>query len=125
MRRIVLAVPTNGSGVADVYSPRVSGLLHAVHYVPDGSAPYDNTVDVTVTSEVTGETLLSRTNVSAAVNARPRVATSAADGTASLYASGGTAVQDKIALANDRIRVVLAQGGASKTGKFHFIIDED
>jgi hypothetical protein len=43
---------------------------------------------------------------------------------AALYAAGGTAVADCIALAGDRVKIVLAQGGASKVGVFHVLVDE-
>lgn len=122
MKRYKVTATTDGSGVVTAYSPRLSGLLYAIHYVPDGTTPYDNTVDMTITSEATGQSLVSRTNVSAAFVANPRVPTADAAGTASLYASGGTAIQDKIALGNDRVKIVLAQGGAAKTGTFHVLV---
>lgn len=34
----------------------------------------------------------------------------------------GTAVQDKIAIVNDRIKIVIASGGNAKSGTFHFIL---
>lgn len=123
MRRYKVSVTTDGSGNATAYSPRLAGKLHSVTYTPDGTNPYTNTVDFTITSEATGESLIARTNVAAGFTAYPRAATSAPDGTASLYAAGGTAVQSPPALASDRIKIVLAQGGASKVGVFHFLVD--
>jgi hypothetical protein len=123
VKRFKVTVTTDGSGNATAYTPRLSGKLNSVIYVPDGTVPYTNTVDMTITSEVTGESLVSRTNVSAAFQAYPRVGTQAPDGTAALFAAAGTAVQDKLAVANDRIKIVLAQGGASKIGVFHFLVD--
>jgi hypothetical protein len=123
MKRYAVSVTTAADGSATAYTPRVSGLLFAAHYVPDGTTPYDNTVDMTITSEATGQSLVARTNVAAAFVANPRTPTSDAAGTASLYAAGGTAIQDRIALGNDRIKIVLAQGGNVKTGKFHFLVD--
>ena len=123
MKRIKVSVTTAADGTVTAYTPRVSGKLHSAIYVPDGTNPYANTVDMTITSEATGESLISRTNVSAGFNAYPRAATSAPDGTAALYAAGGTAVQAPPALGNDRIKIVLAQGGNAKTGAFHFHID--
>ena len=37
--------------------------------------------------------------------------------------AAGTAVQDKIALAKDRVKIVIASGGNVKTGTFHIVID--
>jgi len=123
MKRYKVQADVAADGSLTTYSPRLSGLLYAVHYVPDGTTPYDNTVDMTITDEATGQSLVTRSNVSAAFVANPRVPTSDAAGTAALYAAGGTAVQDRIALANTRIKIVLAQGGTSKKGAFHFLVD--
>ena len=123
MKRYKVEVTTAADGSVTAYTPRLSGQLYAVHYVPDGSTPYDNTVDMTITDEATGQSLVSRTNVAAAFVANPRVATSDAAGTAALFAAGGTAVQDKIALANTRVKIVLAQGGNVKTGDFHILVE--
>ncbi len=123
MKRYKVTGTTAADGSLTAYTPRLSGKLVAVHYVPDGTTPYDNTVDMTVTSEATGQSLLTRSNVSAAFVANPRVATEGVSGTAALYAAGGTGVLDKIALANDRIKIVLAQGGNAKVGAFHFLVE--
>jgi hypothetical protein len=61
--------------------------------------------------------------VAAAFTTYPRSPTAAADGTAALYAASGTAVQDRIGVANDRVKIALAQGGASKVGVFHIMVD--
>lgn len=123
MRRYKVTVTTAADGTVTAYTPQqISGLLHSVHYVPDGITPYTNTVDMTITAEATGEALVSRTNVAAAFVTYPRAPIADAAGTASLFAAGGTAVQDRIALARDRIKIVLAQGGATKTGVFHFLV---
>jgi hypothetical protein len=123
MKRYKVSCTVAADGSLTAYTPRLSGLLYAVHYVPDGVAPFDNTVDMTITSEATGQSLVSRSNVAAAFVANPRVPTSDAAGTAALYAAGGTAIQDKIALANDFIKIVLAQGGNAKKGVFHFLVE--
>jgi hypothetical protein len=123
MRRLKWKVTTAADGSATVFSPRTSGLLHSLHYLPDGTNPYPNTVDMTITAEATGEAIASRSNIAAAFSAYPRVPTTAPDGTASAYAAAGEAVRDKVGLANDRIKVVLAQGGNAKTGTFIALVD--
>lgn len=115
--RADVTVTTDGSGAADVKSDRLTGRLIAIQYIPDGTAPYDNTVDFTITNETTGESLLSLSNVSAAYQKAPRQPTHDNAGAASLFAAGGEPVEDHYILANDRVRIVLAQGGASKTGR--------
>lgn len=39
------------------------------------------------------------------------------------HAAAGTAVLDKIALANGRVKIVIAGGGATKTGTFHIVME--
>lgn len=43
-------------------------------------------------------------------------------GVAALYAAAGTAVNDGIAVAKDRIKIVVAQGGNVKSGAFHVVV---
>ena len=119
-RRLTVAVTTASDGSATVYSDPIDyGLLSQVRYVKtdfaDGST-------FTITAEATGETLWSESAVNASATRAPRQATHSTAGVASLYAGGGTAVQDKIAIARDRIKIVIASGGATKTGTFHFVL---
>lgn len=119
-RRVSVTVTTDASGDATAYTDgAVTGLLSQVRYVKDN---FDNTADFTITSEATGESLLAEANVTASKTWAPRQATHGVDGVASLYAAAGTGVQDKIALANDRIKIVVAQGGNVKSGTFHFLL---
>lgn len=120
-RRFVLSVVTDGSGNATVYSPYLSGKLSAIHYV---KTDYTDGVDFTITAEATGETLWTESNVNAAKVCRPRGATHSTAGVASLYASGGEAVNDLIRLSRDRVKIVIGSGGATHTGTFHVVIDE-
>ncbi len=43
---------------------------------------------------------------------------------AALYASGGVAVNDRIALSRDRVKIVIAQGGNATVGSFTIIVDD-
>lgn len=124
MRRIVVSVTTDGSGVATAYTPPINGKLHSVSYVKDGGAnPFANGVDFTITKEVTGEGIWTESDVNATAHRSPRAARHSNAGVASLYAASGTAVQDLIAIARERIKIVIAQGGATKVGAFHFNIE--
>lgn len=118
-----VSVTTDGSGAATARTDGpVSGRLAQIIYTADGSTPYDNTVDFTITGNTTGQSLLAVSNVSASTTYAPRIATCSTTGSAALYAAGGTAVNDLIGIANERIKIVLAQGGATKTGTFTFIL---
>ena len=120
--RHVVPLSTDGAGAATGYTPVVTGRIRTIVYVPDGTSPYDNTVDVTITLEATAESVLSKSNVAAAFVAAPRQATHAVDGSASLYAAAGEPAEDYIVAASDRVKIVLAQGGATKSGVFHIVV---
>jgi hypothetical protein len=121
IRRFEVTVTTASDGTATAYSPYLSGFVHAIQYV---KTDYADGVDFTITAEATGETIWTQSDVNAAAVKAPRQATHSNVGVAALYASGGTAVNDRIALGRDRVKIVLAQGGNAKTGKFIIIVED-
>lgn len=122
MKRYKMTVTTAADGTATAYSPRVSGEIHQIEYVKDGTSGYTDGVDFTITGEATGVNLWTEANVNASAVRAPRQPTHSQAGVAALYASGGTAVQARVAVANDRIKIAIAQGGASKVGVFHVLV---
>jgi len=116
--------PVTGTATATAYSPYLSGFIESIEYVKDGSIPYSDGVDFTITAEATGESILSLTDQNSSVLKRPRAATHSVAGVAAVYASGGTAVNDRIALARDRVKIAIAQGGNGKQGKFIITVDD-
>ena len=119
-QRVTVAVVTAADGSATAYSDPVTGKISQVRYAKtdfaDGSS-------FTVTNESTGETIWSESSVNASATRAPRQATHSTAGAAALYASGGVAVNDKIAIANDRIKIVIGSGGNAKSGTFHFMLE--
>jgi hypothetical protein len=116
---VSITVDASGNGTGYTDEP-VRGFVRAIRYVPDGSNPYDTGVDPTITGEVSGLAIWSMSNMgTVAVTVYPRAATVSVANSAALYASGGTAVNDLIPIADERIKVALAQGGNATTGKFH------
>jgi len=122
VQRLVKEVTTDGSGDATAYVDVDYGLLQTIRYVKASSGNYDNGVDFTITSEATGEVLWQESDVNASATRAPRQATHSTAGAAALYAGGGAAVNDKIAIAKDRIKIVVASGGSVKQGTFHFVL---
>lgn len=120
-RRFVVNVTTAADGSYTGYSPYLSGKIHAIHYLKTN---FTDGVDFTITAEATGETIWTESNVNAAKACFPRGATHSNAGVAALYASGGVAVNDKIALGRDRVKIVLAAGGNATTGAFHIIVED-
>ena len=119
-RRLVVPVTTAADGSATAYSEVLTGKLSQIRYV---KTDFDNGSTITITAEATGETLWTEAAVNASATHAPRQATHSTAGVAALYAGGGAAVNDKIALAEDRIKIVIAAGGNVKSGTFHFIIE--
>lgn len=120
--RHVVQLTTDAAGAATGYTPVVTGRVLAVHYVKDGSNPFADGVDFTVTAEATGEAILTLTDQNASGSFYPRAATHDVAGAGALYAAAGTAVRDRIAVANDRVKIVVAQGGDTKVGAVHVVI---
>jgi hypothetical protein len=121
VQRLVVAVTTAADGSATMYSTGpVTGMVSQIRYV---KTDFDNGSTITITSEATGETIWAETSVNASATRAPRQATHSTAGAAALYAAGGTAVNDRIGVANDRIKIVIASGGNVKTGTFHITLE--
>lgn len=120
IRRFVVAATVDASGDATVYSPAINGFLVSMRYV---KSTYADGVDFTITNNTTGETLWAESDVNASATRYPRAATHSTAGAASLYASGGTAVNSRIALGGALVKIVVASGGVSTTGTFHITVD--
>jgi len=124
MKRITMTVTTAADGTVIADSPvRVSGKIHQIEYVKDGSNGFASGVDFTITGKKTGINLWTQSDVNASAVVAPRQPTHSQAGVAALFAAGGTAVQDRVALANDQVRIAIAQGGNAKVGAFHILVD--
>lgn len=124
-RRYPVVATSNASQVGTHYTPYVTGYIESIQYVKDGTTPYTDGVDVTFSSEATGEVILTATNLNASAFLRPSAATHSTAGVAALYAAAGVAVNDRIAVGRDRVKIVLAQAGANKTGTFYITVTDD
>uniref|UniRef100_A0A6M3J773 Uncharacterized protein n=1 Tax=viral metagenome TaxID=1070528 RepID=A0A6M3J773_9ZZZZ len=125
VRVLTVAVTTNGSGAATGYTPPVSGLVRAITYVPHASTPLDTNADIVVTGNTSGMAILTKANIgTSAVQWHPRAATAAVgDGSALLYASGGTSVCDLIPVGEEAIKIVVSSGDNTKSGTFYVFVD--
>jgi hypothetical protein len=122
-RKFTVTATSDGSSVGTHYTPYVSGYVESIQYIKADSGGYTDGVDFTITADVTGENIWTDTNINASEVVRPRAATCTTAGVAALYAGTG-AVNDRIALASDRVKIVLAAAGASKTGTFVITISD-
>lgn len=120
LRRFVIPITVDASGDAEVYTPALYGHLESFRYVKDD---FTDGVDFVCTLETTGETLWAEDSVNASATRYPRAATHSTAGAAALYASGGVAVLDRIAIGGDRIKIVVDGAGNATSGTLHVTID--
>lgn len=117
VKTISKTVTTAADGSADVQTVPVNGRLLSIRYV---KTDFDNGVAFVLTNATTGETLWNEGSVNASATRAPRQGTHSYAGAAALYAAGGQAVNDYMALADASIRIVITNGGNAKVGTFHF-----
>ena len=120
IRRFVVPMTVDASGDGTFYTPPIYGDLVSFRYV---KTDFADGIDFVCTLETTGETLWAEDAVNASATRYPRAATHSTAGAAALYASGGVAVLDRIAVGGDRIKIVVDGGGVSKSGTLHVTID--
>jgi len=114
-----VALTTNSSGAATGYTPVVNGAILAVKYV---KTDFADGVDFTVTTEDTAQNVWVESDVNAAKTVAPRQPTHDTIGGASLYAALGEAVEDYVWACGERVKIVVASGGDTKTGSFILMV---
>lgn len=114
-----VTITTDASGDGTGYIPVPHGRVMSLHYV---KSDFADTVDFAVTAEATGEAIWSQSNVIASASKYPRAAVHDVLGAAALLADAGEAIVEPIFLANDRIKIVVAEGGDTKSGTFVAVI---
>lgn len=110
---------TAADGSATGYTPAITGRISAVHYV---KTDFADGVDFTLTAEATGESIWAETNVNASATRAPRQLTYTTTGSSIAYAAT-FGVYEPIVVAKDRVKIVVAQGGDTKTGKIIVIVE--
>lgn len=128
-QRYSVTATTDASGAATVYLP--SGSAATVPGAPVNrmifAVVYEKTdfaagVDFTITTSEGGINVWTEENVNASKTVYPSAPATAQDGTARLFAGGGTAVPiGPMPLANEVLKIVIASGGDTKTGAFTLI----
>lgn len=116
--RHAIDLTTDGSGNATGYSPVVTGRVLSVQYV---KTDFADGVDLTITAEATGQAILTLTDQNTAGVFFPRAQVHGPTGTALTY-DGTRTVNEPVCVAHDRIKVVVASGGATKTGTVRVVI---
>lgn len=118
-RRERVTVTTNGSGAATAYTNAVNGLLKQIIYT---KTDFADGVDFTITTETTAQNLWVDTNINASEKVAPREAAHDTTG-AGVTFDGTNEIYCEIPIASERIKIVIASGGDTKTGTFDFILE--
>lgn len=121
-RRFSTVVTTSTGGAATVYlapedEPITGRLVNLIYTKTD----FADGVDFTITSEDGGQTLWTEANVNASKTVAPMQAAHSTAGVALTYNSTEPLVAP-VYLAADRIKIVIASGGNTKTGTFTAVI---
>jgi hypothetical protein len=113
----IITTATGGAGTG--YTPIATGRVLAIRYV---KTDFTDGVDLTVTVEGTGEAIVTLTDMNAATVVYPRSGIHDTAGAAAVYIASGQAIREPVAIANDRIKFVIAAGGDGKFGRFLALI---
>ena len=122
-----VTLTTDGSGDAIGFIPSppdplnpLNGEVRGIIYDADD---FDATADFTITAEETGIGIWTESDVSASKTVHPLVPGSSQLGAPLVYAAGGSPVPaGPPILAHERLKIVVAQGGDTKTGTFTILL---
>ena len=118
--RHTVSVTTASNGTATYYTPHVTGRIINVIYT---KTDFADTADFTITVEGTAQSIWTDTDITASETVAPRQPTHSTAGVASKYdTTDNEPIEDHIWLANDRVKIVIAQGGDTKTGTFDIVV---
>ena len=118
VERLIVAVTTAANGTATEFSPVVTGRVGSIQYVKDSANAFADGVDFTVESSMTGTQFWREDNVNASKTVYPVAGATLSNGTPLLHATGGTAVPVPFFVAQDRLKITIADGGNAKSGIF-------
>ena len=119
---LTVTLTTDASGDASGFTQIGNGRILRVEFVKPGSGGFATTVDFTITTDSGSLAVLSVSDVTASTAWHPRQPTHDTSGVASLYASSGEPVESDIPIFNDRIKVVVAQGGDTLVGTLNILV---
>jgi len=121
VKRHTVSITTDSSGDATVYTDVIDyGEIKQIRYA---KTDFADGVDFVVSLENTGVIVWDEDDVNTSGTRCPQQATHLnTTGAAALYAGGGSAVLRPVVVAGERIKVVVAAGGDTKTGTVYIWI---
>lgn len=118
VQRLPISLTTAADGSATGYTANFSGRVLGIVYA---KTDFSDGVDFTITLEATAEPILTLTNQNASAVFYPRVQVHDATGVGATL-DGTRLMREPVTAADDRVKVVIAQGGDTKTGTVTVIV---
>lgn len=117
-RRYDVALTTIADGSVTAYTPLVSGRVVAVLYK---KTDFADGVGAVVSTELSGKTLLTTTNMNASATYMPRLPVQDEAG-ADATLDGTRKMREPLVVSDERLKIVIASGGNIKTGTLSIIM---
>lgn len=114
-----VALTTDGAGAATGYTPHVSGCIQQIRFV---NVDMD-TPNVAVTLEDTSQALWTESSLSGSKIVLPRQAVQDLVGVDAPYDGSSHYIREPIYCYRDCVKIVVASGGATKSGTFYVVVD--
>lgn len=115
-----ITLTTASDGTVTGYLPCTNGKLLRIRYV---KTDYADGVDFTITGNNTGENLWADTDINSSEIVRPRVKIQDGAGADITY-DATNEVYEPYHLVDEKIKIVIAQGGDTKSGTFYALIEQ-
>ena len=117
LTRVSVAVVTDESGEAVVYTPALNGMIRSVRYVKPDSGGLDNDSDIDIVTDKGAVVVWDKDNLAASAVIYPMVPAQDNKGAdvAGSYAP--------IPVCDERIKITVANGGNAGAGTFEFLIE--
>lgn len=117
LSRFTVNVTTDDQGDAVAYSPQCNGLVRTVEYVRPTSGGLDAATDIDIIADVSGAVIWTNDDLSASKVIHPLA--QAQDNTGADIVGAYA----PICLADERIKITVANGGNTLSGQFVFTIE--
>jgi hypothetical protein len=111
---MTVTVTTDSDGDGTGYSDYFIGRVHSVEYAKDSSSPYASGVDFDCTLDLSGKTVWTESDVNASKIVAPHQEM--------VRTTDDAAIDEPIYADNDRLKIVVDDGGDTKTGTFYIEI---
>ena len=117
LTRVSVAVVTDESGEAVVYTPALNGMIRSVRYVKPDSGGLDNDSDIDIVTDKGAVVVWDKDNLATSAVIYPMVPAQDNKGAdvAGSYAP--------IPVCDERIKITVAKGGDAGAGTFEFLIE--